>query len=116
MTHRIINTKKYFLNSLILIICVCITSSFLIHSDKKYLNKTISLKVAQESNDIAVSVICNKENTVQFYMFTVEGKLIKELTISGSKKVNITKLEKGVYIYDFFSNDEKLKSGQIELK
>jgi hypothetical protein len=49
-------------------------------------------------------------------MFNVEGKLIKELNISGSKKINITQLEKGLYTYDFFSKDERLKSGKIELK
>jgi hypothetical protein len=25
-------------------------------------------------------------------------------------------LEKGIYIYDFFSNDERLKNGKIELR
>ncbi len=91
--------------------------SFLNKPDEiKFSVQTITIKVEQESNDITVSVKSDKYNKVQFYMFNVDGKLIKELTINGSKKINITQLEKGLYIYDFFSNDEKLKSGKIELK
>jgi hypothetical protein len=70
----------------------------------------------QENSGLTVSVKTSKNINVHFYMFTVEGRLVKELNIYGSKKISITPLEKGIYIYDFFSNDERLKNGKIELR
>ena len=110
------NFKNYFYKYFILFICIFIISGFLIKPENKFSHKTMILKVEQESNDIAVSVKADINNKIQFYMFNVEGKMIKEITINGSKKINISHLEKGTYTYDFFSNDERLKNGKIELK
>lgn len=103
--------------SLLLLSTFILLQSFLLkpHHNTSLLN-TIMVKVEQESNDIAVSVTTAENNKVEFYMFNVEGKLIKELTINGTKKINIPQLEKGIYIYDFFSKDERVKSGRIQLK
>jgi nitrous oxidase accessory protein NosD len=70
----------------------------------------------QENNDLTVSVETLKDNNIKFYMFNVEGRLIKELNIQESKKISITQLEKGIYIYDFFSKDKRIKNGQIALR
>ena len=115
---EITNTHKYIfcLKGVVLISAFLMLQSFLLAPKyNTYLN-TVIVKVEQESNDIAVSVKTTSDNKIQFFMFNVEGKLIKELNIKGSKKINITELEKGIYMYDFFSNDERLKSGKIELK
>lgn len=114
--NKKMDLKNYFYKYFILCVCIFIASGFLINPENKFLHKTIVLKVEQESNDIAVSVKADINNKIQFYMFNVEGKMIKELTINGSKKINIMHLEKGIYIYDFFANDERLKNGKIELK
>jgi len=81
-----------------------------------YVTNNVIVKVEQESTDITVSVKSRADNKIEFYMFNIEGKLIKELNIQGSKRVNIKQLDKGLYTYDFFINDERLKSGNIELK
>jgi hypothetical protein len=115
--NTIINIRVHFFKSLLLLTAFFLLESFLIKPDYKKISLNIVIvKVEQESNDIAVSVKTSENNKVEFYMFNVEGKLIKELNISGSKKINITQLEKGLYTYDFFSKDERLKSGKIELK
>jgi hypothetical protein len=113
---RKMNLKNYFYKYFILFICIFIASGFLINPENEFSRKTMILKVEQESDDIAVSVKADINNKIQFYMFNVEGKMIKEITINGSKKINISHLEKGIYIYDFFANDERLKNGKIELK
>lgn len=112
------NKKTVFIKS-IAFLCLCfLLQSFLAKSGTiTPLFNTVMVKVEQEQNDITVSVKTSKNyNKVEFYMFNVEGKLIKELSINGSGKVSITKLEKGLYTYDFFSKDERIKSGKIELK
>lgn len=113
---NIIFLKDHLIKSIVLFSLIFLSMGFLNKPDidKKFTD--VTMKVEQESNAITISVKTSKDNKVQFYMFTVEGNLIKELTISGSKKISILSLEKGIYLYEFFNNDERLKSGKIELK
>ena len=75
-----------------------------------------NLIIAQQDNNILVTVKSEKNTRIQLYMFSIEGQLIKEFDINGPKKFLIQKWKKGVYLYEFFSNDEHLKTGKIELK
>ncbi|HEY8688024.1 MAG TPA: T9SS type A sorting domain-containing protein [Chitinophagaceae bacterium] len=109
---------KYFLlrNALLFVVCFLLTA-FVSRSNKKTVSNTDTIvNVIQENSGLTVSVKTTKNINVHFYIFTVEGRLVKELNIYGSKKISITPLEKGIYIYDFFSNDERLKNGKIELR
>lgn len=107
----------YFFKSSLLLTALFFISSFTMPKENKYSPDGVSIKVEQENNDvISVSVKAAKDNKMQFFMFNVEGELIKELNIDGSKKVCITQLQKGLYMYEFFSKDARLKSGNIELK
>lgn len=103
------------LKSVIVIVCFIFLTSFTTTRSINHYSETL-VSVVQENDAVTVSVKTTKNILVRFYMFTVEGRLIKELSITGTKKISITQLEKGVYIYDFFSNDERLKNGKIELR
>jgi hypothetical protein len=109
---------KYFLVRSIFVLATCfLLTTFTSGFDKKSVSNTDTIvNVMQENSGLTVSVKTSKNINVHFYMFTVEGRLVKELNIYGSKKISITPLEKGIYIYDFFSNDERLKNGKIELR
>lgn len=74
------------------------------------------LSVKVENKTVKVSVRTPKINTVQFYIFNIDGKLVKQYEINGPKKFVINQLENGIYLYDFFSRDQRLKTGKIELK
>ena len=109
---------KYFLVRSVFVFAACLfLTAFTSRSDKKtFVNADTIVNVMQENSGLTVSVKTSKNINVHFYMFTVEGRLVKELNIYGSKKISISPLEKGIYIYDFFSNDERLKNGKIELR
>ena len=112
-----VDIKYYLLRSIFLFACFCLSTGFVIKSGKKtFLKGDTVVSVVQENNDLAVSVKTSKNINIRFYMFTVDGRLIKELNIYGSNKISIKQLEKGIYIYDFFSNDKRLKNGKIELR
>ena len=112
------DVKYYLLRSAIPLVCLLLTTGFIIKSDKnEFLNAETTVSIFQENGGFTVSVKTAKNNTnIRFYMFTVDGRLVKELNIYGSKRISITPLEKGIYIYDFFTNDERLKNGKIELR
>ena len=109
--------KFYLLQTTIVFACAILLTGFIIRSEKDTLSNTdIVVSIVQENNGLTVSVKTSSNTNIKFYMFSVEGKLIKQLNIYGSKKISITQLEKGIYIYDFFSNDKRLKNGKIELR
>lgn len=110
-------TIKYLVKSIGILTIFFFTTAFIIKSNEKiFPNPDVIVSVVPEYGGLTVSVKTSKNIHVLFYMFTVEGRLIKELNIYGSKKIIITTLEKGIYIYDFFSNDERLKNGKIYLR
>ena len=112
----LINIKYYLMRSVVLLTCVFVLASFS-NKTKQFVNAETTVSIFQENDGFTVSVKTAKNNTnIRFYMFTVDGRLVKELNIYGSKRINISPLEKGIYIYDFFSNDERLKNGKIELR
>jgi hypothetical protein len=114
--YNTIDLKNYLPASILLFTYFILTAFINAPANNRNFSEAIMMKVQQESDAITVSVKTSKDNKVQFYMFNTEGNLVKELNISGSKKVSITLLEKGVYLYEFFNNDERLKTGKIELK
>ena len=109
--------KNYLVRSVGLVLFYFFTTAFTFRSEEKiFSNPDVIVNVVQEYGGLTVSVKSSKNINVHFYMFTVDGRLIKELNIYGSKKISIPQLEKGIYIYDFFSNDKRLKNGKIEVR
>ena len=112
-----IDIKYYLLKSALCFACFFLSTGFkVIPDENRFLKSETVVSIVQENNDLMVSVKTSKNTNIKFYMFSVEGRLIKQLNIYGSDKISITQLEKGVYIYDFFSNDKRLKNGKIGLR
>ena len=113
---KLINVKYYLVRCTLLVVCIFLLASFTFKTTQNF-NSDTAVSIVQENDGFTISVKTIKNNTnIHFYMFTVDGRLVKELNIYGSKRISITPLEKGIYIYDFFSNDERLKNGKIELR
>ena len=109
--------KGSFLKGWIFLVFLFILSAFLSPATRpKIVDTEANLKICQQNNDILVEVKMAKAINIQLYMFTIEGVLVKQFEITGSKKFIIQKMQKGTYLYEFFRNDEHLKTGKIELK
>lgn len=106
---------KYIIKNLVLCACFFVGTAFVNNSGDKKLND-VTVSIIQENDGFTVNIKTSKNTNVHFYLFTVDGRLVKELNIYGAKRISITPLERGIYIYDFFSNDERLKNGKIELR
>ncbi len=78
--------------------------------------ESITVKVATEKAEVSISVRSSKACELQFYMFNLDGELVKRFDIKANTKLKIVSLSKGIYMYDVFHKDAKLKSGKIELK
>jgi hypothetical protein len=112
---KTVDIKNALVKSVAVVAIFLLSTGFTYNHTKNFTTEA-TINIVQENDGFTVSVKTTKEINIRFYMFTVEGRLIKELNFYGSKKISITQLEKGIYIYDFFTNDERLKNGKIELR
>lgn len=49
----------------------------------------------------------------QLYLFDVEGKLVKQAHIKNNQTTIVHHLEKGNYLFEVFSDDERIENGQV---
>ena len=52
----------------------------------------------------------------QFYLFDMDGKLVKQTQIRNRETTLISKIEKGTYLFEVFSDDERIESGNLTVK
>jgi hypothetical protein len=49
----------------------------------------------------------------QLYLFDIEGNLIKQANIRNKQTTVLNNLEKGRYVFEVFSNDERIENGHL---
>jgi len=52
----------------------------------------------------------------QLFLFDLDGKLVKQVNIRNRETTVLNKIEKGVYIFEVFSDDERIENGQVIVK
>lgn len=52
----------------------------------------------------------------QLYVFNMEGTLVKQSEIRNKQTTYISNMEKGVYLFDVFCDDDKIGDGQIAIR
>jgi hypothetical protein len=52
----------------------------------------------------------------QLFIFNLEGQLVKQVTIRDKETTVLSNISKGTYLYDVFSEDEKLQNGQVIIR
>jgi hypothetical protein len=52
----------------------------------------------------------------QLYVFDMDGKLIKQTEIRNKQTTFISDMEKGIYLFDVFCDDDKIGNGRIAVK
>lgn len=49
----------------------------------------------------------------QLFLFDLEGKLVKQANIRNKETTVLNNMRKGNYLYEVFSDDERLENGQV---
>lgn len=52
----------------------------------------------------------------QLYVFDLEGNLIRQREIRNEQTTFINDIEKGIYLFDVFCDDDKIGNGQIAVR
>jgi hypothetical protein len=80
-------------------------------------NKKEVIKVyPTPNNQGSITIQSANKESLNFYLFDLEGNLIYQTTIQQKETQTIDGLTKGTYIYNAFQKDENLEGGKITLK
>ncbi|HYF32930.1 MAG TPA: T9SS type A sorting domain-containing protein [Chitinophagaceae bacterium] len=52
----------------------------------------------------------------QLYLFDMDGKLSKQIQIRNKETTVLTNIKKGSYLFEVFSDDERIENGQLLIK
>lgn len=76
----------------------------------------IKLYSAAEQNDLFFSVRGSEGKEYQLFLFDVAGNLVKQANIKSKQTTVIDNIEKGNYLFEVFSDDERIENGQVIIR
>ena len=88
--------------------------------DTILINKTLTSKkhkirlYANADNSVVFFTASGEAGRVyQLYLFDVDGKLNKQIQIRNRETTVLTNILKGSYLFEVFSDDERIENGQL---
>lgn len=78
----------------------------------------VSVKIYSDPFKRMMHVIAkaNKNKSIDFFLFDMEGTLLRNYKLKAKERIKIQGLKKGSYIYRVFSGDEETASGNFEIR
>lgn len=58
----------------------------------------------------------NSGKVYQLYVFNMDGKMVKQAEIRNKQTTLINNIEKGTYLFEVFSDDDRIGNGQIAVR
>lgn len=52
----------------------------------------------------------------QLFLFDVDGKLVKQVNVRNKQTTIVNRMSKGSYLFEVFSDDERIENGQVIIK
>lgn len=90
---------------------------------------TIFISKTQSSKKHKIRLYPNADNNVlffsasgeagrvyQLYLFDMDGKLAKQIQIRNKETTVLTNIIKGNYLFEVFSDDERIENGQVVIR
>jgi len=90
--------------------------SIFIH--KQAMSRLHKISMYPDANQKVVffSVKGEEGKAYQLFIFDLEGKLVKQTEIRNKQTTVIKELEKGIYVFDVFSDDIKIGNGDMTVR
>ena len=57
-----------------------------------------------------------EKRVYQLYLFDMDGKLARQATIRNKETTLLTNISNGNYLFEVFSNDERIENGQLTVQ
>ncbi|MFT3933877.1 MAG: T9SS type A sorting domain-containing protein [Chitinophagaceae bacterium] len=99
------------------------TSEKIAYKDSIVVNKLLTSKkykikiYPSATNEVLFFNAVGDEGKVyQFYIFDIDGNMVKQTQIRNKQTTIITNLSKGSYTFEVFSDDEHIENGTLTIK
>lgn len=130
MTIRTIFLKQIMMYSLLsLVILLSLHMPARASHDPAAVNDTIVISKSQTSKKYKIKIYPSATNEVlffsasgesgkvyQLYVFDMDGKLVKQTQIRNKETTLLAHFVKGNYMFDVFSDDEKIENGTMVVR
>ncbi len=86
--------------------------------NKLLVSKKYKIKIYPGASQEAIffNVTGEEGKVYQFFLFDLEGKLVKQTQIRNRQTTMITNFNKGSYTFEVFSDDEHIETGTLTIK
>lgn len=85
---------------------------------KMQVSKKIKIRLYPNANHEVLFFSASGESgrVYQLYLFDLDGKLVKQVNIRNKQITVLNRIEKGNYLFEVFSDDERIENGQVIVK
>ena len=112
------------ITSLLILMFMCTGTAFAGEKyDTIYIQKNASLRSRRiniyadaDQKVVFFSVRGSEAKVYELYIFDVDGRLVKQAETRNRQTTIIKGIQKGVYLYEVFSDDKRIGNGQISIR
>jgi hypothetical protein len=92
--------------------------SYTITISKLFENKNYKIEMRTNSSlhQLLITAGPEQKKVYHFYLFDIDGKLRAQANIRSSEKTAFVNISKGNYLFEIFSNDERIENGELTVR
>jgi hypothetical protein len=85
---------------------------------KQIISKKHKIKLYPSNNQqvLLFSATGEEGKVYQLFLFDIDGKLAKQVNIRNKQTTVLNSIEKGNYLFEVFSDDERIENGQVIIR
>ena len=85
---------------------------------KQITSKKYRIKLYPDvNNEVLFFSVRGQENKIyQLFLFDLDGKLVKQANIKNKQITVLDNIDKGNYLFEVFSDDERIENGQVIIR
>ena len=86
--------------------------------EKQFTSKKYRVRLYPNANQQVLFFSASGESgrVYQLFLFDMDGTLVKQANIRNKQTTVINNLEKGVYLFEVFSDDERIENGKVTVR
>ena len=95
---------------------VPVRDSIVIQMNQKLKAGKVNLYTSDSSNLLFLSAKGEEGKIYQLFLFDMDGKLVRQTQVGHRQTVKLPSFEKGSYLFEIFTNDNRVQNGSIVIK
>lgn len=93
--------------------CITVTDSIIVKKNNNYRSSKVSIYPDAAQKILFFNVNGSSGKVYQLFVFDMSGNIVKQAEIRSKQTTFIKDIEKGNYLFEVFSNDDRIGEGQI---